>query len=120
MAELKIDIGEILTRSGCTPAVVDVAGERLRQVTAEGWAREHDDGHVDGELAKAAACYAYEATRTDYQRETDQGNPPPLWPWDKEWWKPKDRRRDLVRAAALIIAEIERLDRLTQGKSEKS
>lgn len=34
-----------------------------------------------------------------------------LWPWDREWWKPKDRRRNLVRAAALLIAEIERLDR---------
>lgn len=41
------------------------------------------------------------------------------WPlsWAKSWLKPKDRRRDLIRAAALIIAEIERLDRaaLTKG-----
>jgi hypothetical protein len=34
------------------------------------------------------------------------------WPWEDKWWKPKDRRRDLVRAGALIVAEIERLDRL--------
>jgi hypothetical protein len=34
-----------------------------------------------------------------------------LWPWSVQWWKPKDRRRDLVRAGALIVAEIERLDR---------
>jgi hypothetical protein len=31
--------------------------------------------------------------------------------WDRDSWKPKDRRRNLVRAAALLIAEIERLDR---------
>ena len=31
--------------------------------------------------------------------------------WSKDWWKPKDKRRDLIRAAALIVAEIERLDR---------
>lgn len=35
------------------------------------------------------------------------------WPrsWSRAWWKPKNPRRDLVRAAALLIAEIERLDR---------
>ena len=27
------------------------------------------------------------------------------------WWKPTDCRRDLVKAGALILAEIERLDR---------
>jgi hypothetical protein len=34
------------------------------------------------------------------------------------WWKPKDRRRDLVRAAALIIAEIERLDRDAEARED--
>ena len=33
------------------------------------------------------------------------------WPWNEAAWKPKDARRDLVRTAALIVAEIERLDR---------
>lgn len=33
------------------------------------------------------------------------------WPWPSKWWKPKSQRRDLVRAGALILAEIERLDR---------
>ena len=34
-----------------------------------------------------------------------------VWPWDRQWWKPKSRRRNLVRAAALLIAAIERIDR---------
>ncbi|MEB3421767.1 hypothetical protein VK682_24660 [Salipiger manganoxidans] len=34
-----------------------------------------------------------------------------LWPWDRKWWKPTTPRRDLVKAGALIVAEIERLDR---------
>jgi hypothetical protein len=38
-----------------------------------------------------------------------------LWPWHDDWWKPKDRRRDLIRAAALIVAEIERLDRAAKS-----
>lgn len=38
------------------------------------------------------------------------------WPWSREWWKPKNPRRDLVKAGALIVAEIERLDRLEAQK----
>jgi hypothetical protein len=35
-----------------------------------------------------------------------------------EWWKPTNRRRDLVKAGALILAEIERLDRAAGIKVE--
>jgi hypothetical protein len=92
-------------------AARDVIAERQRQVTEFGWTPEHDDEHDCGQLARAAHCYAYEASRTDHQRAVDAGNPPPAWPWEDSWWKPKDRRQDLVRAGALILAEIERLDR---------
>lgn len=39
------------------------------------------------------------------------------WPWDEQWWKPSTARRDMVKACALGLAEIERLDRAaaTQG-----
>lgn len=94
----------------------DVLTERRRHVEVEGWTAEHDDQHDDGSMADVAACYA--ATVRVFKCETIAGRgyePAPrfadLWPWDDKWWKPKDRRRDLVRAAALIIAEIERLDR---------
>ena len=33
------------------------------------------------------------------------------WPWEPSWWKPKGARRDLVRAAALCLAEIDRIKR---------
>ena len=88
-------------------ALQDVADERQRQREAEGWTLDHDDGHNGGELARAGACYALHAG-------TDLGGQTPLfWPWAKEWFKPKTARRDLVRAAALIVAEIERGDRLS-------
>lgn len=96
-------------------AVDDIVAERQRQISAEGWTPEHDDEHDKGEMARAAACYAYEATRTEHQRSLDDGFAPPMWPWAERWWKPTDRRRDLVKAAALIIAEIERLDRAAKG-----
>lgn len=88
-----------------THAAFDVLRERLRQKEVEGWTPEHDDEHDEGELAMAAACYAYQADASV------QGAPPFGWPWDREWWKPGDRRRMLVKAGALILAEIERLDR---------
>lgn len=84
--------------------IAEIEAERLRQVSAEGWTPSHDDDHNRAELARAAVCYA------DPLNEA-RLNPPPKWPWDASWWKPKDRRRDLIRAAALIVAEIERLDR---------
>jgi hypothetical protein len=90
-------------------AAKDVLAERARQVSVEGWTPEHDDRYVNGELAMAAASYASESI-------TSHGGMPSIWPWDASWWKPGDRRRMLEKAGALIIAEIERLDR-AEGKS---
>lgn len=97
-------------------AARDVLDERQRQITVEGWDEGHDDHHYNGELAAAAACYAspYRAFKAvtsvgrGYESLTTYRD---LWPWRDEWWRPKDRRADLVRAGALIVAEIERMDR---------
>ena len=109
--------------AGHGEALADVASERRRQITEEGWTPEHDDEHVSGAMAAAGAAYALVAAR--------ESNPNPgwqkellkaaehIWPWDEEWWKPKDNRSNLVRAAALIIAEIERLDRASRATHEE-
>lgn len=90
-----------------TFAARDVLDERRRQMEVEGWSTEHDDEHLPGELALAAASYVC----------ADEGEAPPaIWPWDWAWWKPESRRRNLVKAAALILAEIERLDRAEAAK----
>lgn len=89
-------------------AIDEIAAERERQKLLEGWSPDHDDQHSCGELAQAAACYAYPAP---WGVRPQAAPPPKLWPWSLHWWKPKDRRRNLVRAGALIVAEIERLDR---------
>ncbi|TFZ55586.1 hypothetical protein E4V01_21935 [Methylorubrum sp. Q1] len=86
--------------------------ERRRQVEAEGWTPAHDDAHGRFELASAASCYAVHAQYVGRDQIADD-NPPAWWPWDRKWWKPADRRRDLVKAGALILAEVERLDRAT-------
>ncbi|MBZ9986085.1 hypothetical protein LB572_03125 [Mesorhizobium sp. BH1-1-5] len=99
-------------------ALVDVMNERNRQQDAEGWTPEHDDEHGDGSLAMVAALYA--EPRPLLKRVGDW-IVPAYWPqsWDFKFWKPKDRRRDLVRAGALILAEIERLDRLAAKEAGK-
>ena len=85
----------------------DVLLERHRQVTEEGWVDQHDDQYQTGELVMAGGAYAlFSGTYPE------PGSPPPGWPWDRSWWKPgPNKRRDLVKAAALFIAEIERMDR---------
>ena len=93
--------------------IESIAAERKRQIEEEGWTIEHDDEHEDGELAKAASCYAWIASQSDKVRDAFGDDPPLAWPdqWGIHWWKPKDLRSDLVRAGALIAAEIDRLDR---------
>ncbi len=92
-------------------AAADVLAERRRQVTAEGWTSEHDDEHDSGQLAIAAATYALRSARFRFDIQSE------IWPWSFEWWKPSDPRRNLVKAAALILAEIERLDRASGKQS---
>lgn len=94
---------------GVSQAVLDIVAERLRQQEVEGWNTAHDDGHHTGILADAAACYAANAGGCVWAAPV-----PAFWPWEAEDWKPSTPRRDLVKAGALILAEIERLDRLEQ------
>ncbi len=101
-----------------SPAARDVLAERLRQRNVEGWTPEHDDQHHSGEMARAASCYAAHASawqRVPVKLEAYQAveycHLSHGWPWGAKWWKPTNPRRDLVKAAALILAEIERIDR---------
>ncbi len=102
-------------------AITDIARERHRQISDEGWSSEHDDEHMRGTLAQAGTCYALRAF-TDVDGLSRR--PPTDWPMDWQW-KPKtmpnsckpDARRNLIIAAALVVAEIERLDR---GEGSKS
>lgn len=87
-------------------AAVDVLAERERQKQQEGWTPERDDKYIDCELARAAATYSL---CTDPEQIKVCGAP--VWPWPIYWWKPTTYRRNLVKAGALILAEIERLDR---------
>ncbi|WP_312993339.1 hypothetical protein [Achromobacter animicus] len=90
-----------------------VMAERQRQVCAEGFDAERDDRYTQHELADAAACYA-----SRFSLQNVHGVPD-IWPWPAAWWKPTTYRQDLVKAGALILAELERLDRLV-GKPQRN
>lgn len=105
-----------------TNAASDVLDERKRQIEVEGWSTEHDNAHDNGDLACAAASYALHAGCVLNPHDgVGFDGAPPMWPqsWSQDWWKPKNPRRDLVRAAALIIAEIERMDRAALAATRK-
>ncbi|WP_353622156.1 hypothetical protein [Citrobacter sp. CK196] len=115
IAALRQRIAELEARA-FNPAILDVIAERQRQKAVEGWTSEHDDLHDSGELAGAAACYAHYTNARGWVFPTNPGDyqsadEPNNWPWDPAWWKPTNPRRDLVKAGALILAEIERIDR---------
>jgi hypothetical protein len=86
------------------PAILDVIAERQRQRSVEGWTPEHDDQYGKSQLLLASSCYLLNTIQPFNRIPMD-------WPWDSSWWKPTNSRRDLVKAGALILAEIERIDR---------
>lgn len=101
-------------------AIDDVIRERRRQIEREGFNTEHDDKYCGGELSKAAAGYADHAADVLANGEHRANWDVPCdWPWEDQWWKPTSPRRDLVKAAALVIAEIERLDRENIARTEE-
>lgn len=88
-------------------AINDIVTERTRQIQYEGYTLEHDDEHKGGEIARAAACYAV-CEGHNHADLNDDGMR--IWP---DGWEFRDGgyRQNLVKAGALILAEIERLDR---------
>ena len=89
-------------KDSMTDAARDVISERQRQITAKSFSAQRDDGYLSRQLADAAAHYALKA---------GGWNGIDTWPWPKDTFKLDTPRRMLVKAGALILAEIERLDR---------
>ncbi|MGH6624404.1 MAG: hypothetical protein ACREBN_10545, partial [Burkholderiaceae bacterium] len=91
-------------------AISDIAAERERQINVEGYTPEHDDQHATGEIAAMAAFYAMPQGLRGWGLGCGVTLGRTIRP---EGWTPKtcERREELVKAGALIVAEIERLDR---------
>lgn len=112
-----------------------IAAERARQIDEEGWTAGHDSEHADDSLIQAALSYAMPAKDRGNKvvarlprasgrwGHADTTEVPVWWPWAGVFWKPtpRDRARELVKAGALIAAEIDRIaaraDALTEGQA---
>lgn len=89
--------------------------ERERQISKEGYDADHDGHHIRGELSEAAAAYAKctsamlrgaDADEFPADMMVDAGD----WPFEESAWKlTDDPIRNLVKAGALIVAELDRL-----------
>lgn len=95
-----------------------IAAERQRQITEKGYTPEHDDDHIGGEIASGAACYANVAgvqcsgVDDSFVVEYAVGLGRQDWPFPVESFHVSDDPlRNLVKAGAMITAEIERLQR---------
>ena len=85
-----------------------IMAERIRQQTEEGYAPAQDDKHTEGQLALLAAAYALTSRSQRgelYSLAHIESTLFKAYGWRI---KPKDPIRDLVRAGALILAELER------------
>ncbi|MBP2303311.1 hypothetical protein [Azospirillum picis] len=97
-------------------ARADIVAERMRQQSHEGFTPSEDDQYVRGELELAALTYIHQA-ETHFRlpeaayRATKSGA---LWPWAESRWRPHSVRHDLVRAGALLLAELDRRFRAGQ------
>jgi hypothetical protein len=100
---------------GQAEAVRDVLAERQRQIDVEGYTPEHDDAVNGGFMLSRAAVSYIEGNKI----QTGKRPVTWVWPWSDEVWKPSDRRRNLVKAGALILAEIERMDRSAPLKGQQ-
>jgi hypothetical protein len=96
----------------------------LDRSAPSGWERIRDERLRQVGLATAGVGYAMFAVEQLCAREDDDlpdeaYDVPPSetkWPWHPDWWKPsRDPVQNLVKAGALIAAEIDRLQRVQAG-----
>lgn len=88
-----------------------IARERQRQINKEGFDDAGDDDFIEGELVAAGRSYALYAEMQAIRKVSPVPDDffPKTWPWMRRWWKPSpDPVTNLVKAGALIAAEIDR------------
>lgn len=112
------------------PGLQLIAEERQRQID-KGYTADHDDGvEADRQIARAANAYLDHYVRRAWVFTNEFGLPgvangpesyrnepvPDDWPWEDKDWKPTTPLSDLIKAGALIAAEIERVQRRAEKK----
>lgn len=89
--------------------VFDVLNERLRQISVKGYDAAHDLQHGHSTLSDSAVAYLSMASTGDYHLASAH--------WQLSGFKPASKPRDnLVKGCAMILAEIEMIDRREAGQ----
>ncbi|GKS96917.1 hypothetical protein [Acidovorax sp. SUPP2825] len=104
-----------------TQAECDVLAERSRQINEEGYDPAHDDEYVNDEIAAMAALYVMPEGARDWDTtSTGYGDTLGAAMMPADWDAPRfgHRRQQLVKGAAMALAEIERLDRDAARKGD--
>lgn len=112
---------------GDTDAVQLIAQERQRQIDAEGYSPDHDDGHTDGSIAVVAAALAVHHTDASIDDPLKRVDPVESGRRHDCWGllakhgydgTNPDEIKVLVIAGALIAAEIDRMQRSATFRQE--
>jgi len=100
------------------PPVLYALGERRRQIEALGFTPDLDDREAPGNLASAAMAMLDHARLILTSGAGATTTPSHFWPWAPSTWHPPITPEDaLVKASALVFAE---LDRMARRATEES
>lgn len=99
----------------------EIREERAHQVEL-GYDAEHDDQHCQGQLCAAAAVYADAASSLECGIESTDvmHNLEYRWPFDDGFRVFSSSRTYMLKAAAMLVAEIERYDRMAENEPTSS
>lgn len=108
--EFNIQVGEI--KAGTLRVLLDVANEREHQIIDNGWTPEKDDAYFNGQLTAGGIACALLAGVPDMGKDqVDLAQA--MWPFPPDKLKDKGRRQNLIRGIAMLVAEVEKIDRAT-------
>lgn len=111
-AKLKAQLDQLTSPVNSTTGAFLIVEERNRQIADEGYDAEHDRHETVSNLANAATSYlTYDSGLLNAQK-VSKG----YWPWGEDLYKPRDRKRNLIRAGALIAAAIDRMQAEEEGR----
>ncbi|MBO9380292.1 hypothetical protein GG804_26355 [Sphingomonas histidinilytica] len=109
-------IGAIYEFQFSNGALADVLGERLDQIFRHGFDADHDRAHPPTDLPLAALTYLEDALTKLHGGEGytapilgTAAEAPAPWPW-RDLFRPADARTNMVKACALLLGAIDRLD----------
>lgn len=91
--------------------------ERIEQVERHGYTRSHDADHQEGEIGLGALAYLCAGLAVELGDGFDEAaarqaacldSAANVWPWPRELFRPHDYETCLVKAGAMILAELDR------------